>query len=86
MGAGSRAVGTLDSWERSSEPKAWHVEGGTQGLECVVVAGGPEQILFWPNCLLVYGHPNERAGGGSSTAQGPAGLQGDWGGIELKNL
>lgn len=52
----------------------------------MVVAGGPEQILFWPNCLLVCGHPNERAGGGSSTAQGPAGLQGDWGGIELKNL
>ena len=53
---------------------------------CVVVAGGPKQILFWPNCLLVCSHPSEHAGGGGSTAQGPAGLWGDWGGIELENL
>lgn len=86
VGVGSRALGTLDSWERSSEHAAWHVEGGTQGLERVVVAGGPKQILFWSNCLLVCGHPSEHAGGDGSTAQGPAGLWGDWGGIELENL
>ena len=86
MGADSRALGTLDSWERCSEHAAWHVEGGTRGLERVVVAGGPKQILFWQNCLLVCGHPSEHARGGGSTAQGPAGLWGDWGGIELENL
>ena len=64
VGADSRALGTLDSWERCSDHAAWHVEGGTRGLERVVVAGGPKQILFWPNCLLVCGHPSEHAGGG----------------------